>query len=574
MAFLQELSEQYHLTFEEDIDLPLWYIINCGVNSQYNALELANIFYETKLFAISEPEFMGALQMDCVNDSMFDEQWNLMNIGQFGSAYSGIDINYCNAHAITQGNSSVVVGVYDMGVDLTHPDINIHSFSYDAYTESSPSQIYSISGIDYHGTACAGIIGAKTNNSLGAAGIAPNCPIMSLSINFAYTTSEQLKKGYVTAANNGCYVISNSWHWGVSSSFIDEGISYALSQGRNGKGCVIVFSAGNENKNGANYPANSNDSIIVVGAISPCGERKNPASCDGERWGSNYGDKIDVVAPGVKIRTTDNVGTLGRTFTDYMSDFNGTSSACPHVAAVAALVLSVNPDLTQKQVADILESTSQKIGSYTYSNTFGRPNGIWNNEMGYGLVDAYSAVLAAKNEYIQNKTYASGTSIIEYYPEIFAGYSVTDAVPYGNVVVKSGSNVTFKATDAIHLRSGFRVEKGANFRAYIEPVSQPSSPAPSMIRDNGDEERIPTGINSIETAANNSFSIFPNPATDYVTLSSTEPISQTMLYNLNGQLVLQTGETEIDVSALSAGVYIVHAQTANGQLLTAKFVHM
>ena len=80
-----------------------------------------------------------------------------------------------------------------------------------------------------------------------------------------------------------------------------------------------------------------------------------------------------------------------------------------------------------------------------------------------------------------------------------------------------------------------------------------------MIRDNGDGERIPTGINSIETAANNSFSIFPNPAKDNITISSSEPIAQTMLYNLNGQLVLQTTETEINISTLSAGVYIAHA---------------
>lgn len=134
--------DQYNVCFEEDVDLPLWYIISCGMNSQHNALELANVFYESGLFAASEPEFICALQPDCVNDSMYNEQWNLTNTGQFGSSYNGIDINFCNAHAITQGNPSVIVGVYDLGVDLTHPDINLHSFSYDAYTESSPSQIY------------------------------------------------------------------------------------------------------------------------------------------------------------------------------------------------------------------------------------------------------------------------------------------------------------------------------------------------------------------------------------------------------------------------------------------------
>lgn len=397
VVLLQNLADQYHVSLEEDANLPLWYIISCSANSQYNALELANIFYETNLFAASEPEFLGALQLDCVNDAMFNEQWNLKNTGQYGSAYSGVDINYCGARNITKGAPSVIVGVYDLGVDLTHPDLTLHTFSYDAYTESSPSQLYASDGNIYHGTACAGIIGAKTNNSIGVAGIAPNCPIMSLSINPSSTTSAQIKNGYIIAADNGCHVISNSWSRGTPSSLVDEGISYALSHGRNGKGCVIVFSAGNDNRDRANYPANSNDSIIVVGAISPCGERKDFTSCDGEWWGSNYGNSIDVVAPGVKIRTTDNVGTAGKNSTNYMNNFNGTSSACPHVASVAALVLSVNPFLTQKEVADIIESTAQKVGDYSYSQKDTRPNGTWNNEVGYGLVDAYAAVLAAKN---------------------------------------------------------------------------------------------------------------------------------------------------------------------------------
>ena len=134
-----------------------------------------------------------------------------------------------------------------------------------------------------------------------------------------------------------------------------------------------------------------------------------------------------------------------------------------------------------------------------------------------------------------------------------------------------------EATSAtqVRLTSGTAILSGCNVRIGIKDVPCPNpSSAPSTIRDNGDEERIPTGINTVEKSTNNFFAVFPNPAMDRVTISSSEPIAQTMLYNLNGQLVLQTAETTIDVSSLSAGVYIVHTQTFTGQILTTKIVHL
>lgn len=164
------------------------------------------------------------------------------------------------------------------------------------------------------------------------------------------------------------------------------------------------------------YPANSNPEILAVGAMSPCGERKSPNSCDTEyKWGSNYGEMLDIMAPGVLIPTTDLQGhngynssefihrlsggtKLNSDFSDtnYTNCFNGTSSAAPHVAGVAALILSVNPNLTGKEVRDIIEKTAQKVGGYNYQKHNNRPNGTWNNEMGYGLVDAYEAVKKAE----------------------------------------------------------------------------------------------------------------------------------------------------------------------------------
>ncbi|MBR1717466.1 MAG: S8 family serine peptidase [Paludibacteraceae bacterium] len=397
LSILRKLAMRYNATIEKEGVLPLWYVLKCGANSKYNALELANIFYESGLFAASEPEFIHTIYPNCVNDSLFFKQWNLKNTGQY--IYNGIDINYCSARSISRGDSSVIIAVFDWGVDLTHPDINIHPTSYNAHDLTSPSQIY-----EPHGTACAGIISAKTNNNLGVAGIAPLCPVMSISMDYS-TTDENIAAGFVFAANHNCAVINNSWTKENLSTYVENGISYALEHGRNGKGCVVLFCSGNVESEHVRYPANCNPDIITVGAISPDGKRKQSYAFDNLAWGSSYGEELDIMAPGSFISTTDEVGFNGYSETNYTTGFFGTSAACPHVAAVAGLILSVNPYLTQKGVADIIESTAQKIGGYSYSSHSGRSNGSWNKYMGYGLLDAYAAVFTAKYKYIQGPDY-------------------------------------------------------------------------------------------------------------------------------------------------------------------------
>lgn len=375
--------------------MPLWYTLSCSKISTGNALEMANYFYESGRYAASQPDLMTDDSPLCVNDSHFSNQWNLDNTGQHGGV-NGIDINYCEATEITSGDQNVIVAVLDQGVELNHPDLtNIHPVSFDTETGTSPSQV-----LGDHGTACAGIIGANTNNSDGIAGIAPESPIMSISNSLAGTPNSRQRRadGINFAVNNGASVINNSWSSAIQYQIIDDAITNAFNNGRDGLGCVVVFSSGNDN-GAVNYPANSNEDILVVGAMSPCGERKNPGSCDGENfWGGNFGNQLDISAPGVLIPTTDRQGVNGYNHSagvagNFTQDFNGTSAAGPHVAAVAALVLSINPNLTFEEVNDIIESTAQKVGGYNYANNINRPNGTWNNEMGYGLVDAYAAAL-------------------------------------------------------------------------------------------------------------------------------------------------------------------------------------
>ena len=390
--------------------MPLWYTLSTTKESFYTSLKIANIFYESNYFEEAEPDLM--LDNLILGDNTFENtQWGLDNTGQYGKQ-KGIDIKAKQAWRISRGKD-VKVAVLDQGIELNHPDLkeNLSSLSYDTEKGVSPSVL-----LGEHGTACAGIIGA-VDNEIGVIGVAPESKLISISniLRMTLKIKEKLADGINWAWQNGADVISNSWGGeDLRSMFIDDAIKNALTKGRNGKGCVVVFATGNSN-NKVLYPANSNPDIIAVGAMSPCGERKNPSSCDKEDWwGSCYGNELDVMAPGVLISTTD-ISTIdyeGREGynphsplnppiipdfdnTDYTNSFGGTSSACPHVAGVAALILSVNPDLTAKQVADIIEQTAQKVGGYNYQNTYTRPNGTWNNEMGYGLVDAYKALQKA-----------------------------------------------------------------------------------------------------------------------------------------------------------------------------------
>ncbi len=114
-------------------------------------------------------------------------------------------------------------------------------------------------------------------------------------------------------------------------------------------------------------------------------------------WGACYGPDVDVVAPCLEIPTTDRLGGDGYDAGDYVGRFNGTSSATPHVAGLAALLFSLRPELTNVEVRRLIESTCDKISPalYTYANVGSKPTGTWNEEVGYGRVNAERALLAA-----------------------------------------------------------------------------------------------------------------------------------------------------------------------------------
>jgi hypothetical protein len=384
---LEDLAKQTKVEIVgNDSFMPLWYILSCDKNSKGNALEMANFFYETGHFSSAQPDLMEDLNISCTNDPLFNQQWHLNNTGQ-ANGIIGNDIRICQAWNITMGCANVVVAVLDHGLEFNHPDFNnISPISFDSETGTVPSVVRG-----EHGVAVAGVIGASANNNLGVAGVAPSVQLMSISNSLAATPFSRLNRaaGINFAWQNGAAVINNSWMSAVIHQEIDDAIQNATTLGRNGLGTIVVFASGNENSSFISYPSN-NPRVISVGAI---GRTASRASF------SNYGTGLDVVAPGVSISTTDRQGAFGYNTTagiggDY-TIINGTSFAAPQVAGIAALILSINPNLTLQQVRNIIESTTDKVGGVTYTLGAGEQTGLtWNNQMGYGRVNALRALQA------------------------------------------------------------------------------------------------------------------------------------------------------------------------------------
>lgn len=376
------------------------YEILLNPQSEKNALEVANLLYETGKFDFSEPDFLRIMKRLNTNDPFVDDQWSLNNDGVNTSQWGGTvgaDMKVFAAWNTTTGDAGVSVAIIDEGVDLSHPDlVNNLLGGYDATGQGSGG---GPSGDDAHGTACAGIVAAEGNNSLGIAGVAYSSKIVPVRIAYSnaqgnWVTSNTWIGNAINWAwdQGGADVLSNSWGGGSPSSTIENAIDNAIASGRGGLGSPVLFAAGNDNGNNS-YPATYEPTISVI-AMSMCNQRKSPSSCDGETWwGSNYNNGADIAAPGVKIYATDISGADGYSSGDYISNFNGTSSACPNAAGVMALLIAQDGNLTEDDARVALETTCDKVGGYTYnSNVNGQPNGDWSTNLGYGRVNAEDAL--------------------------------------------------------------------------------------------------------------------------------------------------------------------------------------
>lgn len=560
LNLLQQVANQKNVNIiHQNIFMPLWYKLELNNGNSRSSLEICNEFYETGHFADIDPAFQFDFSNSCSNDDDFGDLWGLNN-----TTNPDIDINICNAWSITEGNG-VNVAVLDHGIHKTHNDLNdnISSLSYDTQNGRSPSIFISGSS---HGTHVAGIIGAEKDNNLQVVGVAPKSKIMSISnpLSVAQSLSEELANGINWAVQNGAHIINNSWgdqggsyYNDLHSAVLEDAITNALNNGRNGLGTILVFASGNWAP-AIDYPASFHDDALVVGAISSSGNRTNF---------SGYGNDLDIVAPGKGILSTiQNQGT---------ASLSGTSMAAPHVAGVAALILSVNPNLNVQEVNTIIEETAQKVGDYSYTNTVNKPNGDWNKQMGYGLVNAYQAVLLA-----QSYNCSDNLSITQ---NVNSGQTDNQQANY-NIeaynTIFSGGNANYNAGSSVILKPGFHARSEANFRAFIQNCEvsggTDSFASKKIIKISENSESENEELKSIIIDRSSFLNIYPNPSNGLFNIqSSSKIISYTVKNSFGKQIMFEKSNNQkvnIDISRFPVGLYFLSLQIENGELITKKIL--
>lgn len=298
--------------------------------------------------------------------------------GPLGSGDPQLSMQYApkitqavEAWKLQSGSPSVIIAILDEGVDSQHEDLQAAIVgTYDGIDDDTFQEPNAWDG---HGTACAGLAAAIANNDKGLRGIGAGCSLQGIRIAYAespgagWTTSNSaITRAIDWAWENGAWVLSNSWGGGAPSSAIVNAFERARTQGRGGKGCVIVVAAGNDS-GPVTFPGNLGN-VLTVSASNEFDEFKSKGSEDGETWwGSNFGPEVDVAAPGVHNLTTDISGEGGYSDMDYHLSFNGTSSACPIVAGAVGLLLSAKPDLSEEQARAIVKETADKVGALPYA---------------------------------------------------------------------------------------------------------------------------------------------------------------------------------------------------------------
>lgn len=390
--------------------LHLWYVLSYDESKAMTraSAELALpgvdvVEYCPKISIVGEPEVVSheasvrAASSGTFDDPMLRQQWHYYNNGSASSSVSGCDINvlpvWKNYSTYAKYKRDIVVGVVDGGIDYNHEDLkdnmwhNPEKSGDNVYGYNFAESTFNIHSED-HGTHVAGTIAAVNNNGIGVCGVAggdskrqiKGAKLMSCQI-FDGDKQGSGSEAIKWSADHGAVISQNSWGYdGLTTtpaslkSAVDYFIKYA-GVDKNGnqtgpmKGGIVIFAAGNDNKN-----VSSTDYEAVVNVSSVGADYKRA-------YYTNYGSWCDIAAPGGDAKKGNMV--LSTLPGNKYGKMQGTSMACPHVSGVAALVLAryggegYTPTALRKRLEDNTSDISAQNANYY---------------LGKGLVNAYKAI--------------------------------------------------------------------------------------------------------------------------------------------------------------------------------------
>jgi len=377
-------------------------IVLLKIDDGADVLATCNELMQTEEVEYATPNYLLQTNNTPTNDPYFYLQTGL-------EQSSDKDIDVQRAWDFNTGNNQIRVGVIDNGVDYDNPDLGgsfgatapIVKSGYD-YINNDSDPDYTENPLNSHGTECAGIIAALRNNGVGVAGIAGGnggsagvqivalkvgpiaCDDGSLKCMKTDKVISAIKDGAkpISEGGYGCHILSNSYGGPGWNESVREAVKYAVS-----KNVVFVAAKGNENTNTRHFPSDYDANwIISVGAVDESDQKS--VWCCGQA--SNTGNGIDVVAPGGR-NTANNVYTTSpnpNTSTPNYKTFSGTSAATPHVAGLAALILSEALDqgrtLHHEDVEGIIKASAKDVNQSTYPG--------YDDQLGWGRINAGKAL--------------------------------------------------------------------------------------------------------------------------------------------------------------------------------------
>ncbi len=381
-----ELEKKYSLILQKQIS-PTMYLYKVADNKK--TLSIANKINQEKNIKFAHPNFIIKKE-ERIADDYYKDQWHLHNND------GGADIDVEKAWKYTKGDG-IVTGIIDEGIDIDHKDLRENVIGSANFNDPNSDYPGTKTG-NWHGTACAGLLCAA-ENGVGIVGVAPHAKLVA--VRYSDNSIANDISAFMFMMKNDVSVITNSWGSYSNLDAYSEIFKTLATKGRDGKGILIFFAAGNDKKNLDAPDINDESESPYVISVGSSTEYDKIASYN------NYGSSLDFLAPGGisggELITTDATGKKGYTDWNYNFNFIGTSASAPIAAGVGALMLSANPDLTRDEVIDILQKTSKKIGDYEYIN--GR-----NDHAGYGRIDAGKAVEMAKYYHQSQKSFSSNLS--------------------------------------------------------------------------------------------------------------------------------------------------------------------